>query len=134
MEKLKGLVDGQKIFHIRRLLNADENLKSFLGTAEIFPKYSPLHNAVAKDHWDVCKILLDEYGVNPNAVCKYADGDRATALHIAAYFGSVQCLNYLLADYPVNPNLIGMFEGCSGTALEVATQREHAYVVLRACI
>lgn len=126
MEELQKAIEaGKKPRHLRGLINRDENLKSFLGTAEVYPRYCPLHNAVAKDRWDLAKLLIQEFGVRPNALCKYTDGDRATALHIAVFFGSRKCLAGLLAELGrvVNPNLVGMFEGCFGTAAEMAAQR-----------
>ena len=129
MEALKEAIDARKISlsHVRHILSGDENLRSFLESAENYPKYSPLHHAVAKDHWELSKLLIEEFRVNPNATCKYGDGDRATVLHIAAYFGSENCLRQLLnwSGPALNPNLVGMFEGCAGTPAEVAKQRNH---------
>jgi ankyrin repeat protein len=55
-------------------------------------KIGPLHLASGGGHLDVCRILVEEVGVNVNAPTKSFE----TALHQAAYRGQCEVIEYLL--------------------------------------
>ncbi|MDR7130112.1 ankyrin repeat protein [Algoriphagus sp. 4150] len=56
-------------------------------------KVNPLHSAVAKENYELCKLLI-EYGVNVNAT----QTQNVTALHSAAHRGNLKLVQLLIEN------------------------------------
>ncbi len=93
---------------------ADPNLAATNPT-----KVNPLHSAVAKENYELCKILLEK-GANVNA----RQMQNVTALHSAVHRGNLE-LTKLLMENGAEPNLI-MDNG--DTAMIIANREGHGPV------
>ncbi|WP_296620116.1 ankyrin repeat domain-containing protein [Marivirga sp.] len=79
-------------------------------------KVNPLHSAVAKENYELCKLLI-EYGVNVNAT----QTQNVTALHSAAHRGNLKLIK-LLVENGANINLE---MGNGETAISIAKKEGH---------
>ena len=62
---------------------------------------TPLHQACRQDWLDVLKLLIEEYGGDPNVVTK----SNESLLHYACLYGDTQIAEYLITKHHLNPLL-----------------------------
>ena len=95
--------------------------------------WSGLHAAVQSGRTAAVEQLLQ---VLPPDACTWRDGDRWTPLHVAAYVGSVECVDVLLRHGAnLDVNALGDAKtrkrGGGATPLHLACSQSHPDVVLR---